>query len=95
MAYKVRYTPRALGDLDVIFEYIAAQNPRAASAVKSRIRERIASLARFPASGPETATPGLRMLAVGRYPYLVFYEIEETAKHVAIVHIRHASRDRR
>ncbi len=94
MAYKVRYTPRALGDLDAIFKYIAEQNPRAARAVKSRIRERIQSLARFPASGPETAAPGLRMLAVGRYPYLIFYEIDDGAKHVAIVHIRHASRDR-
>ncbi len=94
MAYKVRYTPRALGDLDGIFEYIAEQNPRAARAVKARIRERIESLARFPASGPESATPGLRMLVVGRYPYLVFYEIDEAKKHVAIVHIRHASRER-
>ncbi len=34
------------------------------------------------------------MLAVGRYPYLIFYEIDDGAKHVAIVHIRHASRDR-
>jgi toxin ParE1/3/4 len=94
MAYKVRYTPRALGDLDGIFEYITAQNPRAARAVKSRIIERIQSLARFPASGPETATPGLRMLTVGRYPYLVFYEIDEAGKEVAVVHIRHASRER-
>jgi len=34
------------------------------------------------------------MLVVGRYPYLVFYEIDEAKKHVAIVHIRHASRER-
>jgi toxin ParE1/3/4 len=94
MAYKVRYTPQALGDLDAIFEYIAPHNPRAAKAVKARIKERIQSLALFPASGPETAEPGLRMLTIGRYPYLVFYEIDDGAKHVAIVHIRHASRDR-
>ncbi len=94
MAYKVRYTPRALGDLDAIYKYIAEQNPRAARAVKARIKERIQSLANFPASGPETETPRLRMLAIGRYPYLVFYEIDDTAKFVAILHIRHASRER-
>jgi addiction module RelE/StbE family toxin len=94
MAYKVRYTPRALGDLDGIFEYIAPENPRAALTVKARIRDRIESLAQFPASGPETAERGLRMLPVGRYPYLIFYEIDEAAKAVAIVHIRHASRKR-
>jgi hypothetical protein len=33
------------------------------------------------------------MLAVGRYSYLIFYEIDDGAKHVAI-DIRHASRDR-
>ena len=94
MTYKVRYTPQALGDLHFIFKDVAEHNPRAASAVKSWIRKRIESLALFPMSGPETATPGLRMLVVGRYPYLIFYEIDEAAKHVAIVHIRHASRDR-
>ena len=72
MAYKVRYTPGALSDLDRIFEYIAPENPRAALAVKARIRERIESLAQFPASGPETAERGLRMLPVGRYPTLFF-----------------------
>jgi hypothetical protein len=45
-------------------------------------------------SGPETATPGLRMLVVGRYPYLIFYEIDGAAKQVAVVHIRHSSRER-
>ena len=55
MAYKVRYTPRAIGDLDGIFRFVAEQNPRAAKAEKARIRERIQSLAQFPASGPETA----------------------------------------
>jgi plasmid stabilization system protein ParE len=58
MAYKVRYTPQALGDLHFIFKDVAEHNPRAASAVKSRIRKRIESLALFPMSGPETATPG-------------------------------------
>jgi toxin ParE1/3/4 len=94
MAYKVRYTPQAIGDLDFIFNDVAKHNPRAASAVKSRIRKRIESLALFPLSGPETAKPGLRMLVVGRYPYLVFYEVDRAAKQVAIVHVRHASRER-
>ena len=94
MTYKVRYARRAFGDLDRIFKYIAEHNPHAARAVKARIKQRIQSLAQFPASGPETATAGLRMLSVGRYPYLVFYEIVEASKLVAILHIRHASRDR-
>jgi addiction module RelE/StbE family toxin len=94
MAYKARYTPRALSDLDRIFEYIAPENPRAALAVKARIRERIESLAQFPASGPETAERGLRVLPVGPYPYLIFYEIDEAAKSVDILYIHHASRKR-
>ncbi len=94
MAYKIRYTPRALGDLDGIFECIAPENPRAALAVKARIKDRIESLAQFPASGPETAERGLRMLPVGRYPYLIFYEIDEAAKAVDILYIRHAARKR-
>jgi hypothetical protein len=34
------------------------------------------------------------VLPVGRYPYLIFYEFDEAAKSVAIVHIRHAARKR-
>ena len=34
------------------------------------------------------------MLPVGRYPYLIFYEIDEAAKAVDILYIRHASRKR-
>lgn len=91
MAYKVRYTPQSLGDLDFIFKDIAEHNLRAAGAVKSRIRKRIDSLALFPMSGPETATPGLRMLVVGRYPYLIFMPLARDS--VEIVRVIHGKRD--
>jgi plasmid stabilization system protein ParE len=50
--------------LHFIFKDVAEHNPRAASAVKSRIRKRIESLALFPMSGPETATLPLRQVWV-------------------------------
>jgi threonine dehydrogenase-like Zn-dependent dehydrogenase/plasmid stabilization system protein ParE len=53
---KIRYTPKALAQLDAIYSYIEAHNPRAATAVKARIQRAIGRLARFPYCCRATAT---------------------------------------
>lgn len=88
----VRYTPRALSDLDQIHDHIAQHNPSAAKAVGVRIRRSIEALATFPGMGRETDRTGIRVLPVGRYPYLIFYTIDQDRADVAILHIRHGAR---
>lgn len=79
--------------LDQIYSYIEAHNPSAATKVNTRIKGDIARLARHPYSGRTTEHPGVRLLSVVRYPYLVFYSVDESAKEVHILRIRHSARD--
>jgi addiction module RelE/StbE family toxin len=90
---KVRYTRKALAQLDEIYSHIEAHNPSAAKRVKARIKQSIARLGRSPYSCRATEHPGIRLLAIVRYPYLVFYRVEEKAKEVHILRIRHGARD--
>ncbi|NJO24278.1 MAG: type II toxin-antitoxin system RelE/ParE family toxin, partial [Sphingomonadales bacterium] len=50
----------------------------------------IARLARHPYSGRTTEHPGVRLLSVVRYPYLVYYSVDESTKEVHILRIRHS-----
>ena len=90
---KIRYTRKALAQLDEIYSYIEAHNPSAAKRVKARIKQSIARLGRDPYSCRATENPGIRLLAIVRYPYLVFYSVDDTAKEVHILRIRHGARD--
>jgi toxin ParE1/3/4 len=88
---RVRYTRRALSDLRAIYSYIAADNPKAARAVESVIRQTADLLADFPDLGARTArSPEFRGIKAGRYPYRIYYQVRRDE--VWIVHIRHMAR---
>ncbi len=89
---KVRYSPRALAQLEEIHAYIGARNPRAAIAVTARIQELCERLGEFPGIGTATDQEGVRVLPVVRYPYLIFYKILDEADEVRILRIRHGAR---
>jgi toxin ParE1/3/4 len=91
---KVRWTETALDELDHIFSYIYERNRSAASAVVSRIESLVDLLEAFPLAGHVTDEAEVRMLAVVRYPFLIFYAIEEMNDEVVILHIRHTAQDR-
>jgi toxin ParE1/3/4 len=56
------------------------------------VEELAARLARFPKMGRPNYKPGVRMIPVRRYPFLVFYTIE--ADEIFILSVRHAARKR-
>lgn len=88
---RLRYTKRALSDLDRILSYTAEHSQQGAARLSSRL-ERVASdLALHPHTGRATNRAGLRVRFVGDYPYLIFYRIVGRS-FVSIVHIRHAAR---
>jgi len=84
---RIRYTVRARADLIEIKSYLMNRNPRAAVAVMTSIRQRIALLTDFPLMAPETDQPGVRSLPLVRYPYRVYYQV--AGDEVRILHIRH------
>ena len=87
---RIRYTPQALTDLESISAYYRAISPRVASAIVSEIERRIAQLSRLPLIAPQTDEPGIRELIVLRYPYKIYYRIDDRI--VVIMHIRDARR---
>jgi toxin ParE1/3/4 len=87
---KVRYSPRALQQLEEIHRYIARHNPRAAKTVIARIEELCAKLGDFPGMGTLTDNPSVRTLPVVRYPYV--YQLIAEADEVRILRIRHGRR---
>jgi toxin ParE1/3/4 len=93
MAYKIRYRPPALAQLDAIFDHITASNPAAAHRVIGAIKHRIDLLAAFPRSAKESEIPGIREMPIVRYPYVIFYAVDDDAEEVHILRVRHTSQD--
>jgi toxin ParE1/3/4 len=93
MAYKIRYRPIALAQLDAIFTYIATHDRPAARRVIAYIKRTIGRLANFPYSARPSEVPDIRELSIVRYPYVVFYAVDEDEREVLILRVRHTSRD--
>jgi len=87
---KVKFTKPALAELDAIFAYIHERNPVAAGQVVARVREITSQLGRFPNMGHPKYKPGVRMISVRRYPFLIFYTV--TNDEVLILSVRHGAR---
>ena len=88
---RVRYLPRAFAEREAIFEYLDQHSSQGARNVKQAIVHAIRLLADFPMLGPETQERGAYELSIPRYPYKVYYRVEEAE--VWIVHIRHTRRE--
>ena len=86
----IRFTRRAIKNLDDIREYISRDNPNAAWVVASFIRRSINVLEEWPHHGRATEKKDVRRLAVANYPYVVYYMVR--SNNVLILHVRHSSR---
>ena len=87
---KVRYSAAALSDVHDILDYIARDNAAAATAVAMRLEQLVARIGEFPRMGYAVDEGGVRVVPIGRFPYLVFYTVE--GENVVILHVRHAAR---
>jgi plasmid stabilization system protein ParE len=87
---KVRYTRRALRQLDEILDYVEAHSPQGAENLKRRLQIIILLLADHPNSGRLTNKRDIRRAVVRPYPYVVFYRSDATG---IVVHgVRHTAR---
>jgi toxin ParE1/3/4 len=88
---RVRYTARALAELDAILADLAAKNPIAAARFEQRIRQIAERIGRFPEGFQEVAQrPGVRRVPLVRYPYLIFYKAYRDE--VVILRVVHGAR---
>jgi len=87
---KVLYTEEALKDLDAIADWLIVHYPAVAPAVERRIRSAITHITHWPESSRRSAErSGVRVAPLGRYPYKIFYRINDDT--VEILHIHHAA----
>jgi plasmid stabilization system protein ParE len=89
---KVLFTERAADEIEAIVEYLAARSPIGARNVQLAMQSTFSRLSEFPYLGRSQAHQGLRKIGVSRYPYNVYYVVDEAADEIAIVAVRHMSR---
>ena len=87
---KVRYTPRARGDIEALAQHLAERSPGGAANVLRAIYAGVDFIAEHPEASARADEPETRVKIVVRYRYKIFYRIDGDA--VDIVHIRHAAR---
>jgi plasmid stabilization system protein ParE len=88
---RLRYAPRARGDIVYIYQHIAQHNVNAAVAILRQIRATSQLLARYPGLGRETNVPEVRVFPISRYPYLIYHKVDENE--LTIIHVRDGRRD--
>lgn len=89
---RVVWTRRYLRELEVIGDYIAERNPRAAAKVTANIHLRTKRLlADNPFIGRVGEIEGTRELVVPGTPYIVAYRVLETR--VEILFVQHGARE--
>lgn len=85
-----RLTPRARSDLDDIAEFIARDNPQAATRVIRAIRAKCRAIGKnaWIGAAREELEPGLRCVPAGKY--VIFYRSENP---VQVIRVLHGARD--
>lgn len=91
---RVRLTPRATEDLAAVGDYIRSRDPAAALRVRTAILGTLELLTRFPGAGRAQTVEGVRKIVTRRYPYIIYYTVDDVAAEVAVIAIQHASRQR-
>jgi len=87
---RVRYTPRARDDILAILEFIAQESPQGTRNVARVLHKTTEIIGQFPQSGRLAGEQGARVLPVGSYPYLVYWNVENGE--AWIIHVRHTAR---
>ena len=96
MPYRVKLTERALRDMHLVYEFIAADIHESAFAWFNSLARAIYSLERLPKRGAVVQeNKKLRQLFFGKKPgvYRIIYEVNERKLVVNILHIRHGARN--
>ena len=87
--WQLEWSVFAMSDRTAIFDYVEADNPRAAIRLDGRIRAQVGVLSRFPRSGRTGRVKGTRELAVLGTPYIAAYRI--AGEKVRILRILHGA----
>ena len=94
MDFKIIWSDSAIHDLKLICEYIAKDNPDAATRVGHGILDHVKILETFPLIGPaypRRSSGKIREIVYGKYR--VFYEVDLEAKVLNVLRVWHSAQD--
>ncbi|MGH9809444.1 MAG: type II toxin-antitoxin system RelE/ParE family toxin [Terriglobia bacterium] len=86
----VRYTRRALTQIDRALAYVEERSPRGAAQIRDRLMALVALLEEYPHAGRTTSRSNVHRLFAHTYPYLIDYRV--TSTEIVIMRFRHAAR---
>jgi plasmid stabilization system protein ParE len=89
---KLQVTEQAADQIAAIVAYLVERSPVAARNVQRTIDATLTRLTEFPGLGRRQRTAGVRKIGAGRYPYNIYYRVDEQAGEVVILSVRHTSR---
>jgi toxin ParE1/3/4 len=87
---KLEWSRLAFADRDEIFDYLAADNPKAALKIDKIIKQELELLVDYPERGRPGRVEGTKELVITRTPYVVAYRIQ--AARIRILRILHGAR---
>jgi toxin ParE1/3/4 len=87
---KLEWSVDGRNDREAIFDYIEADNPRAAVAVDERIQAQVETPREFPGIGRPGRVEGTRELVISRTPYIAAYALIEDA--IRVLRALHSAR---
>ena len=86
----VSYSARALGDLDRLFDFLAAESPDAAVAAAEAIVDAVTILERHPYIGrPVRGRLRELVISYGRTGYVALYRVAARRDRIEVLAIRH------
>jgi len=91
---RLRFTRRAIQDLGAIGDYLRPRSPAGAARVSTAILDSMQILTQFPNAGRLQDIEGVRKLVTRRYPYLIYYEVDNAAGEIVVITIQHAAQER-
>ena len=91
MAYKIFFTEDALVDLEILLDYLRADNPAAAERFGAGLLSHIELLRHFPRLGVSVPRrPGIRKIL--HSPIRIYYSLDEDQGLIEVLHFWHSSR---
>ena len=91
MAFQILFTEDALIDLEIILDYIRADDPEAAARFGNALLNHIELLSTFPHIGAPVKRRG-RVRKVLHTPVRIYYRIDEEKQIIEILHFWHTAR---
>lgn len=89
---QVEWSDEALTDRAAIVDYLLPRNPHAAKRILLRLIDATTDLAMFPNIGREGVAGTREWVVV--HPYVLLYEVDETANIVQILRVWHMSQEK-